>query len=170
MRPGISVSAMAISQNIGTAVTALLPALFAAVAPPGATNVPSVVGAITFAITVVAALAAISARETYRIHMNDLGQAGAVPVDKADYDRMRDQAIDQVRTTVGQLRQALQSNRTIGTAVGILMTRYDLEPKRAFQVLVRTSQQNNRKMNDIAEELLRTGELPGVATTPVAGF
>ena len=83
--------------------------------------------------------------------------------------QLRDQAIDQVRTTVGQLRQALQSNRTIGTAVGILMTRYDLEPKRAFQVLVRTSQQNNRKMNDIAEELLRTGELPGVAT-PVAGL
>jgi AmiR/NasT family two-component response regulator len=84
-------------------------------------------------------------------------------------NQLRDQAIDQVRTTVGQLRQALQSNRTIGTAVGILMTRYDLEPKRAFQVLVRTSQQNNRKMNDIAEELLRTGELPGVVT-PVAGF
>jgi DNA-binding response OmpR family regulator/two-component sensor histidine kinase len=84
-------------------------------------------------------------------------------------NQLRDQAIDQVRTTVGQLRQALQSNRTIGTAVGILMTRYDLEPKRAFQVLVRTSQQNNRKMNDIAEELLRTGELPGVVT-PVAGL
>ncbi|HEU4907332.1 MAG TPA: response regulator, partial [Propionibacteriaceae bacterium] len=85
-------------------------------------------------------------------------------------NQLRDLAIDQVRTTVGQLRQALQSNRTIGTAVGILMTRYDLEPKSAFQVLVRTSQQNNRKMNDIAEELLRTGVLPGVATTPVAGF
>jgi hypothetical protein len=29
------VSAMAISQNIGTAITAMLPALFATVAPPG---------------------------------------------------------------------------------------------------------------------------------------
>src|SRR5262249_33941609 len=32
------VSGMAISQNLGTAVSALLPALFVAVAPPGATN------------------------------------------------------------------------------------------------------------------------------------
>ena len=38
------VSAMAISQNIGTAITALLPALFAAVAPPGSSNIPLTVG------------------------------------------------------------------------------------------------------------------------------
>ncbi|KVN26742.1 MFS transporter [Burkholderia ubonensis] len=68
------VSAMAIAQNIGTAITAMLPALFTAVAPPGATNVWLIVGAIAFAITMIAALAAISARETYRVHMNDLGQ------------------------------------------------------------------------------------------------
>src|SRR5262245_6911357 len=40
------VTAMAISQNIGTTITALLPALFATVAPPGSINVPSTVGAI----------------------------------------------------------------------------------------------------------------------------
>ncbi len=57
------VSAMAISQNIGTTFTALLPALFAAVAPPGSTNVWFTVGAITFAVTVLAALAALSARK-----------------------------------------------------------------------------------------------------------
>ena len=34
------VSAMAISQNLGTAVTAMLPALFAIVAPPGSANIP----------------------------------------------------------------------------------------------------------------------------------
>jgi MFS family permease len=87
------VSAMAISQNIGTAVTALLPALFAAVAPPGSPNIPLTVGAITFAITVIAAVAAISARETYRIHMNDLGKSGAVPVPKEEYDRLRAQTM-----------------------------------------------------------------------------
>ena len=47
------------------------------------------IGLITFAITVIAAVAAWSARETYRIHIKDLGQPGAVPVDKGDYDRMR---------------------------------------------------------------------------------
>jgi MFS family permease len=87
------VSAMAISQNVGTTITALLPALFASVAPPGSTNVPLTIGAIAFTITVISAVAAVSARETYRIHMNDLGQPGAVPVEKQEYDRMRAQIL-----------------------------------------------------------------------------
>ena len=60
------VSAMAISQNAGTTITALLPALFAAVAPPGSTNIPLTIGLITFAITAIAAVAASTARETYK--------------------------------------------------------------------------------------------------------
>jgi MFS family permease len=87
------VSAMAISQNTGTTITALLPAFFAAVAPPGSTDIPMTIGAITFAVTLVAAIAAWSARETYRVHLNDLGNPKAVPVDKAEYDRMRAQTI-----------------------------------------------------------------------------
>ena len=79
-------------QNIGTTITALLPALFATVAPPGSTNIPLTVGGIAFGITVIAALAAVTARETYRVHMNDLGNPDAVPVPKADYERMRAQA------------------------------------------------------------------------------
>jgi MFS family permease len=87
------VSGMAIAQNIGTTITALLPALFAAVAPPGSINVPLRIGAITFAITIIAAAAAASARETYRIHLNDLGRRDAVPVDKRDYERQRAAAL-----------------------------------------------------------------------------
>src|SRR5450432_981591 len=87
------VSAMAISQNVGTTITALLPALFATVAPPGSTNIPLTIGAIAFGITVIAALAAITARETYRISINDLGNPGAVPMAKTDYERMRAQAV-----------------------------------------------------------------------------
>lgn len=87
------VSAMAISQNVGTLITALMPAMFAAVAPPGAANIPFVVGAITLLVTIVAAVAAWSARETYRIHMNDLGRLGAVPVPKAEYDRLRARSV-----------------------------------------------------------------------------
>src|SRR2546421_1410660 len=41
------VSGMAISQNIGTAATALLPALFVWVAPPGATDIPLKIGSLT---------------------------------------------------------------------------------------------------------------------------
>ena len=49
------VTAMAIAQNIGTTITALLPALFATVAPPGSANIPLQIGAITFAVTIIAA-------------------------------------------------------------------------------------------------------------------
>jgi MFS family permease len=83
------VSAMAISQNIGTTITALLPALFAAVAPPGSANVPLTVGAIAFAVTAIAAIAAFSARETFRLPVSDLGNAQAAPMTKQDYDQMR---------------------------------------------------------------------------------
>jgi MFS family permease len=87
------VSGMAISQNLGTAVTALLPALFVAVAPPGAMNIPFMIGSITLAVTVVSAIGAWTARETYRIHMNDLGNKNAVPVPEAEYERLRQKAI-----------------------------------------------------------------------------
>ena len=89
------VTAMAISQNVGTAATAMLPALFTAVAPPGSTNIWLTVGAIAFGICVVAALACWSARETYRIRMQDLGQPNAKPVDKAEYERLRAQAMQE---------------------------------------------------------------------------
>jgi MFS family permease len=87
------VSAMAIAQNVGTLITALLPALFALVAPPGSNNIPLTVGSITLAVTVIAALAAYSARETYRIHLNDLGEPDAVPIDNLDYERLRAQTM-----------------------------------------------------------------------------
>lgn len=89
------VSSMAISQNIGTTITALLPALFATVAGPGTTNIPLVVGSIAFAITCVAAVAAYSARETFRVHMNDLGNPNARPVDPKTYETLRLQALEQ---------------------------------------------------------------------------
>ncbi len=91
------VTAMAIAQNVGTLITALLPALFATVAPPGATNIPTTIGAITFAITIVCAVAAWSARETYRVHLNDLGEREAIPVEKQEYDRIRAQAVAHAR-------------------------------------------------------------------------
>jgi MFS family permease len=89
----IRVTAMAIGQNLGTMLTALLPALFAAVAPPGSSNIPATIAAITFAVTVVAAIAAWSARETYRVRLRDLGDPAAVPVDEREYRRLRTQAV-----------------------------------------------------------------------------
>lgn len=93
------VSGMAISQNVGTAITALLPALFVAVAPPGAANIPLIVGSITLAICAIAAVAAYTARETYRVQMKDLGNADAVPVPAQEYERLRAHAMDEGRLT-----------------------------------------------------------------------
>lgn len=89
------VSAMAISQNIGTMITALLPALFATVAPPGSSHVPWIVGGLAFGVTVIASIAAFTARETFRLRVDDLGQPHATPVPLKDYHRQRDEVVSQ---------------------------------------------------------------------------
>ena len=60
-----------------------------------------------------------------------------------------------------QLRHALATRDVIGMAKGILMERYKLSGDRAFAALTRASQQTNRKLRDIAEELVAEGTLPG---------
>jgi hypothetical protein len=67
------------------------------VAPPGSNNIWLTVGSITFAVTVLAALACASARETYRVHMNDLGDPDAKPVPKSDYEHLRALTLSQAR-------------------------------------------------------------------------
>ncbi|MGF6746042.1 MFS family permease [Paraburkholderia sp. MM5477-R1] len=56
-RTRVRVTGMAIGQNVGTTVCALLPSLFVAVAPPGSTNIPLKIGCLTFGICLVAAFA-----------------------------------------------------------------------------------------------------------------
>ena len=85
------VSAMAISQNLGTAATAFMPAYFAYLASQSS-NIPLTIGGFAFGVTCIAAIAAWSARETYRLPMNELGNRNAVPMDKATYDRLRAEA------------------------------------------------------------------------------
>ncbi|HTF55254.1 MAG TPA: MFS transporter [Pseudonocardia sp.] len=85
------VTAFAVSQNLGTMVTAFLPAVYAIVAPPGS-NVPLIVGSFTFGCAIIAAIAAFSARETFRVHLNDLGDKDAVPVSREEYERIRTSA------------------------------------------------------------------------------
>lgn len=83
------VTGFAISQNIGLLITAFLPSIFAAVAPPGSANVPFIIGSICFGITVIGAVAAWSARETHRVPLNELGKPNATPVSREEYDRLR---------------------------------------------------------------------------------
>jgi GAF domain-containing protein len=61
------------------------------------------------------------------------------------------------------LEAALHTNRTIGTAVGILVERHRLTDDQAFEVLRQCSMRGNRKLADIADRLVRSGDLPGEA-------
>lgn len=58
------------------------------------------------------------------------------------------------------LAAAVDARKLVGQAMGILMERYDLDADRAFEVLKRYSQQNNRKLRDVAQELINTRRLP----------
>ena len=87
------VTAMAISQNFGVVISAMLPALFTAVAPPGSDNIPFVIGTLTLVISSICAISAWSARETSRIRVADLGNKQATPVEQEEYLRLRAQAM-----------------------------------------------------------------------------
>lgn len=50
---------------------------------------------------------------------------------------------------------ALQSSRTIGKAIGVLMERFDLDDHEAFERLAAWSQRTNVKLRDLAPHLVR---------------
>ena len=52
------------------------------------------------------------------------------------------------------LTQAIKSRETIDHAVGILMATGGISPQDAFQILVRASQRENRKLREVAEEIV----------------
>ena len=58
---------------------------------------------------------------------------------------------------VEQLTFALESNRTIATAVGIVMATHRLPEEEAYRRLVRASQHSNRKLRDIARDVTAEG-------------
>ena len=61
---------------------------------------------------------------------------------------------------VAQLREALVSNRRIGMAMGILMRDRNVDEHEAFAVLHRISQNSNRKMHDVAEDVIYQRRTP----------
>jgi len=69
-------------------------------------------------------------------------------------------AYQSARDMADNLQAALESRAVIDQAKGILMERYKLSPDQAFQLLARTSMTTNRKVRDIADHLVHTGELP----------
>jgi len=55
---------------------------------------------------------------------------------------------------------ALDSNRQIGMAIGVLMAQQNLTAGDAFELLKRTSNARKRKVRDIAAYVVESGELP----------
>jgi GAF domain-containing protein len=57
--------------------------------------------------------------------------------------------------TAANLRAAMASRATIEQAKGILMAAGGVTPDEAFNLLVRASQRENRKLRDVAERLVQ---------------
>jgi GAF domain-containing protein len=70
--------------------------------------------------------------------------------------------------TEQHLRTAIDSRDLIGQAKGILMERYKLTAAQAFAVLVRASQEANRKLIDVALQLNDTGTMPAANSSESA--
>lgn len=66
---------------------------------------------------------------------------------------------DSVRKVIN-LEQALETSRTIGAAIGIVMLARKLTLDQAFDALRETSQRMHVKIRDLAQLVTETGELP----------
>ena len=74
--------------------------------------------------------------------------------------QLREGAVAVAESRADQVRGALESNRSIGTAVGIVMATYQLSAKQGFQLLVGASQNTNSKLRDLAAQVIDAGALP----------
>jgi AmiR/NasT family two-component response regulator len=61
---------------------------------------------------------------------------------------------------------ALQSNRDIGAALGVLMARLLVTREQAFDLMRIASQRTNRKLRDIAQDVLDSGTIPYLEEPP----
>jgi len=77
--------------------------------------------------------------------------------------------LERARQRIANLELALQTNRRIAMAVGIIMARRCVPEDEAFDVLRMTSQQTHRKLRELADEVVYTGAVPDGTAAPGAG-
>ncbi|MER6710911.1 MULTISPECIES: ANTAR domain-containing protein [unclassified Streptomyces] len=87
-----------------------------------------------------------------RTDAEDAAHEDATHADAEPTDTDRDHLLAEV----AQLRRAMQTRPTIDLARGILMASFSLSPEAAWSVLVRTSQNTNTKLHQLARELVGT--------------
>ena len=85
-----------------------------------------------------------------------LAQAFALSVDRV-------LSAEQAATINASLTLAIESHRSIGQAVGILVERYRLPPGQAFDRLRKASQNRNMKVRELAARVVDTGADPETA-------
>jgi hypothetical protein len=76
----------------------------------------------------------------------------ALPRDRAHREALVDEN--------DQLRRALKTRDTIGQAKGILMERFNTDATRAFELLVKLSQESNTRVADVARRLITVEHPP----------
>ena len=116
----------------------------------------------------------INSMLSYRL-FSDGDPFGSLNLYAQEHDAFTDRAVDvgavfaahaglalghaQDRDTARNLEQALDSNRRVGMAIGILMASHRIDEHAAFALLRGASQHANRKLRVMAEEVISTGEL-----------
>jgi transcriptional regulator with GAF, ATPase, and Fis domain len=73
-------------------------------------------------------------------------------------------AYQSARKRADNLEAAMESRASIEQAKGVLIERYKVTPDHAFRLLALASMNANRKLRDVASDLVRTGELPVVTS------
>ena len=83
--------------------------------------------------------------------LKDRGRVdGGDLVDGLDPFLVQQERITELQTEVAQLREALVLRQLYGVVTGVLAVRYEISPERAWQFLVRLSQQTNLKVQIVA--------------------
>lgn len=70
------------------------------------------------------------------------------------------------REDTENLQAALKTSRTIGAAIGIIMAAYAVDEPGGFAILRKASQDGNRKLAALAEEIVFTGGAVGLPSGP----
>jgi hypothetical protein len=107
-------------------------------------------------------------------HSLDLPAAAAQPIAGPDWASLlratRHQRLvsQDLGRQVDTLREALNTNRQISVAIGLLMAATGINRDAAFQLLLAQSQSSNRKLRDVAADLVTQHER-GALPAPGAG-
>jgi AmiR/NasT family two-component response regulator len=78
-----------------------------------------------------------------------------------DRDGTEHTDLAEAQLEIGHLRAALATRPVIDQAKGILMAQHRCSPERAFELLTEASQRDNRKVSDLAGEIVASAQRTG---------